>query len=137
MWPCDGQNGVKGVLVHSGLYYRSILLMFVLCTIKIVMPEWQFWATIFYFGHRAVSRKQCTCSICVLLVGEMAVMKNSPQIASNALNKEYNTRQDNMLIFKTNYPFVCWRPYIRNYKLSKFELPLKCPHAGSRTYVEV
>ena len=39
MWPCDGQNGVKGVLVHSGLYYRSILLMFVLCTIKIVMPE--------------------------------------------------------------------------------------------------
>ena len=32
-------------------------------------------------------------------------------------------------------PFVCLRPYIRNYKLSKFPLPLEYPHTGSRTNV--
>ena len=71
--------------------------MFVLYTIEIIMQEWRFWATIFDFEHRAVSRKRPeVCSLGVLLVGGNG-MNKSPQIASkNALNKEYNMRQDNI-----------------------------------------
>ena len=53
--------------------------MFVLCT--------TFEIEFFYFEHRAG----------ILSRGKMAVMNKSPQIASNALNKEYNMRQDNIL----------------------------------------
>ena len=45
-------------------------VMFGLCTIENIIAEWRFWAKMFYFEHRAVSRKrQEVCSLCILLVG--------------------------------------------------------------------
>ena len=100
----DSRNVMTSYVVDfPGVVKNPCLMrtaMFVLYTIEIITQEWRFWATIFYFEHRAVSRKRPeVCSLGVLLAGGKWQLWTSrhKSLQKNALNKEYNTRQDNIL----------------------------------------
>ena len=97
----DSRNVMTScVFDFAGLVKMPCLMrtaMFVLYTIEIIMQEWRFWATIFDFEHRAVSRKRPeVCSLGVLLVGGNGGYE---QVATNRFKKctqqgiQHETRQ--------------------------------------------